>query len=165
MSTDNGWVKLHRSVFDDEIWLRKPYSWGQAWVDLIMTANYQDGYETSRGRTFPVKRGQILTSITKLAERWGWGRKSVINYLGELRKDKKIRIKQDDFGSLITIKNYDKYQNCGSAGNRNCGSVGTPQKEHFPIIKERKENSVPFGTENTQVSDNEYAEEDDWYDP
>lgn len=130
-----------------------------------MTANYQDGYETSRGRTFRVKRGQILTSITKLAERWGWGRKSVINYLGELRKDKKIRIKQDDFGSLITIKNYDKYQNCGSVENRNCGSVGTPQKEHFPIIKERKENSVPFGTENTQVSDNEYAEEDGWYDP
>ncbi len=165
MSTDNGWVKIYRDVSEDEIWLKKPYSWGQAWVDLIMTAKFRDEYETSRNRTFIVKRGQLLTSISRLAERWGWGKKSVINYLGELRQSKKIRIKQDDFGSLITIRNYDKYQNCGSVENRNCGSVGIPQKEHFPIKEERKEYTAPFGAENTQSDESTYQETEGWYDP
>jgi hypothetical protein len=156
---------MYRSLLGDEIWLHKPYSWGQAWVDLIANAKYQDEYETSRNRSFKVKRGQLLTSISKLSERWGWHKKSVINYLAVLKRKKKIRVKQDNYGSLITIVNYDKYQNSGSLENRNTGSLGTPQKEHFPIIKERKENSVPFGTENTQVFDNEYLEEDGWYDP
>ena len=35
----NGYIKLHRSLMDNPLWTEKPFSRGQAWVDLLMLAN------------------------------------------------------------------------------------------------------------------------------
>ena len=37
-----GWIKLHRSIQDSWLWKKYPFSEGQAWIDLLMLANYED---------------------------------------------------------------------------------------------------------------------------
>ena len=157
MSTDKGWIRLYRDIENHDIWNHKPYSFAHAWMDLILSAEYQDSTTVIRNKTFKVKRGQLSTSLRKLAEKWGWGQKTVINYLSELKKRRMIRLKQDNFGTIITIVNYEKYQgaikNTASTQKRYTASPTEAQKEHFPIIKERKEIYALSGKDDATASD------------
>lgn len=38
----SGWIKIHRDILYHEIWSDKPFSKGQAWIDLILLANHSD---------------------------------------------------------------------------------------------------------------------------
>ena len=46
-----GWIKLHRSMFDNDLWTAEPFTKGQAWIDLIVTptiGQHQYGFEVSK---------------------------------------------------------------------------------------------------------------------
>ena len=72
-----GWIKIHRDLLDNELWSDKPFTKGQAWVDLLLLANHRDKNVLLGNCTELVERGSFITSELKLMERWGWGRKKV----------------------------------------------------------------------------------------
>lgn len=106
-----GWIKLHRRLCEDPQWLKEPFTRGQAWVDLLMLANHQDGYIRARGHRVEVKRGEVGWSEVALAHRWLWSRDRVRRYLKELQEiDHQIIHQTNNFSSIITIVNYEIYQ-------------------------------------------------------
>lgn len=96
------------------MWLGEPFSRGQAWVDLLLLANHEDNEVMTKGCFKKVKRGQLLTSTIKLAKRWEWSRNRVSRFLDVLA-DTNMVTKQTGHGAgngtLLTIVNYDKFQN------------------------------------------------------
>lgn len=111
-----GWIKLHRSLSEDPQWLKEPFTRGQAWVDLLMLANHQDGYIRARGHRVEVKRGQVGWSAVALAHRWRWSRDRVRRYLKELQEiDHQVIHQTDNFSSIITIVKYEIYQSTNTA--------------------------------------------------
>lgn len=62
------------------------------------------------GEMIVIKRGQYLTSMVKLAEKWMWNRKTVSSYLNMLEKEQMITKSTDNKKTLITIENYEIYQ-------------------------------------------------------
>lgn len=108
---NQGWIKLHRSLLGHDLWLSEPFTRGQAWVDLLMLANHQDGFIRVKGRRVPIKRGQVGYSQTTLAQRWQWSRKKVSNFLKELRnEEQQIELDTSSATTIVTIRNYDRYQ-------------------------------------------------------
>ena len=106
-----GWIKLHRKIREcDVIWDDKPFSRGQAWVDLLLMVNHEDKEVMFDGNFNLVKRGQKLTSIRKLSEQWGWSRTKTTKFLNELKKAEMLDIKSDTKKTLVTVINYDVYQ-------------------------------------------------------
>lgn len=75
MAQRKGWIYLHRSLVDHWLWNDKPFSKGQAWVDLLLLANYEDVKIPYKGEVVTCERGVVNRSITFLADRWGWSRK------------------------------------------------------------------------------------------
>jgi hypothetical protein len=110
---NRGYVKLYRQIQENPLWLADRFSRGQAWVDLLLMANYEDS-KVIRGTVIPVLRGQVFTSQIALANRWRWDRKTVHSFLKLLEEDNMLNIqtsKQTDTGyTLLTIKNYELYQ-------------------------------------------------------
>jgi hypothetical protein len=108
-----GWVAIHRRLAEHPLWTRERFSRGQAWVDLVMLASYQDHLVIQGNRPVPVKREQILTSQVKLAARWKWNRKTVRGFLQALKAASMAAIetsKDTDTGyTLITLLNYDLF--------------------------------------------------------
>jgi len=86
----SGWIKLHRKLQSNPIWLSEPFTRGQAWVDLILLANHSKGFLRARGVRVDVERGQIGMSHVKLSERWTWSRGKVKRFLNELEMDQQI---------------------------------------------------------------------------
>lgn len=68
---NKGWISLHRSIQDNVLWEDKPFSKGQAWVDLLLLANHKEGKTLIDSNVICVNRGELITSIRKLCDRWG----------------------------------------------------------------------------------------------
>ena len=112
MSRTNGYILLYKQIADPEswIWKDKPFAVGQAWIDLIMMANYKDTTTIIKGQTIELKRGQLIRGTDKLAERWGWSRGKVNRTLKCFEKDGMISKSGTRGGTLITIENYNDFQ-------------------------------------------------------
>ena len=107
----SGWIKLYRQLQDCWIWLDKePFDKRSAWVDLLLTANHSDKKILFNGELITVKRGQILTSIRKLAERWKWSYDKTSRFLKLIESDGMLRKESDNCRTLLTIENYEVYQ-------------------------------------------------------
>lgn len=111
MNDKNGWISLHRSIQNHWLWEEKPFSKGQAWIDLIMLANYEDKKMPYKGEIITCKRGTVNLSISFLAERWGWGREKTREFLKLLESDKMVTVNATKHRTTITIENYRAYQN------------------------------------------------------
>lgn len=101
-----GWIKLYRSITDNAIWDEKPFSRGQAWIDLLLMANHEERYV---GGT-KVEAGSFITSMQKLAERWGWSRSAVIRYMNRTQSEHMVILKADSKRTLVTVVNWALYQ-------------------------------------------------------
>ena len=97
-----GFFKVDRALLEHELWLKEPFTKGQAWLDMVGRANYEDNGT--------IKRGQFPTSALKLAERWQWHRSKVRRFLDMLVEMEMIAYESSQKGIIITILNYEKYQ-------------------------------------------------------
>ena len=106
----DGWIKIFRRVIEHPDYFAEPFTRMSAWIDLLLMANYANGYIRSRGVRVEVKVGQIVTSTVSLAQRWKWSRGKVQRYLDELENAQQIEQQKSNLCTLISICNYDKYQ-------------------------------------------------------
>lgn len=108
---DKGWIKLHRSLQDCWIWLNdEPFDRRSAWVDLLLLANHKEVKMMFNGNLITVDRGQILTSIRKLSEKWKWSYDKTRRFLQVIEKDGMVQKESDNFRTLLTIVKYEVFQ-------------------------------------------------------
>lgn len=108
-----GWIKLHRSILDDELYLAEKFTKLQAWLDLLLLAEYKPKTVYVRSIRVDVGRGQVAISIRDLAERWKWGVNRVQSFLKELVNTGKIQIIKSHTINVIAICKYEVYQRSG----------------------------------------------------
>lgn len=102
---DNGYILIHRKITEWQ-WY-KDSNTKSLFIDLLLDANYEDskiGFET-------IKRGQVLTSLKRIRERTGLTYQQIRTSLDKLQKSQEINKQTTNRYSIITIKNYDDYQN------------------------------------------------------
>lgn len=109
-----GWVSIHRKISENELWFSEKFTKGQAWLDLIIFANHTPRSIWIHGVEVRVGRGQIAWSERTMSKRWKWSRNKVRRFLSWLESNQQITQKKTNTTSLITISNYDKYQDTTS---------------------------------------------------
>lgn len=133
---------LYRCIQQNPMWHEKPFSRGQAWVDLLMLANFADNFLMKRGIKVIVKRGQVGWSERNLAERWGWSRGKIRRFLNDLKTEQQIEPQNEpqnlNVTSLITITNYDRYQSRKPQNEPQNEPQTVPQTVPLRINKEVK---------------------------
>ena len=110
-----GWIRLDRKIMEHWLWSEKPFTRGQAWIDLLLLANHDDKKIIISGQPIEVKRGEKITSIRILSERWGWARSKTSRFLSLLESNNMINQKKAANGTAITIENYGLYQDARNA--------------------------------------------------
>jgi len=133
-----GWIKLHRQLFENRLWLSEPFSRGQAWVDLLLLANHEPSFYYKRGNKINVERGQIGRSEVELSSRWTWSRTKLRRFLNDLEKEQQIIQQKSTVTLIITIVNYEKYQEKEQQTGQQKNSRKTAEK-HIQECKEEKE--------------------------
>lgn len=105
-----GWVSVHRQLQGHWLWEDKPFSFGQAWIDLILMANHAENSFPLGKEIVTVPTGSLITSEYKLMERWGWSKTKVRRFLSLLENDSMIVKKTDRKKTTISIVNYGIFQ-------------------------------------------------------
>lgn len=106
-----GWIRIYEELEGHWLWEDKPFAKGQAWIDLLMTAEWKDGRQIRLGREIIVlKRGQQTITLRDLASKWGWSKDKVSRFLKLLEEQGMISAKKTQSRQVLTIENYAKYQ-------------------------------------------------------
>ena len=106
-----GWIKIFRSITDDEDYFAERFTREMAWIDLLLLANFKDSTIIKRGVKIQLHRGQIFKSIRFLSDRWQWNERTTMKFLDSLELEGKIQRKITNVNTLITITNYSNYLN------------------------------------------------------
>lgn len=110
-----GWICLHRCIQDHWIWQdAHRFKW---WVDLLLRANNKDAKVLIDGSLIDCKRGQFITSLSKLADEWMVSRDTVRRFLDTLESDTMIIRVSTHKMTQITICNYESYQDVSTTDN------------------------------------------------
>jgi len=136
MDDELGFIKIYRRIMHTKLWLSKPFTEGQAWVDLLMLANHKEGMINRRGIRIVVERGMVGYGEESLAKRWQWSRGKVRRFLSYLesrnqlvkRSSPKTVQKNTTVSSCIYLTNYDLYQDSEQKTDRRRTEDGTGTK-------------------------------------
>lgn len=105
-----GWIKLHRSMLQNELWEAEPFTYAQAWIDILLNTNYQPKNIIIRGISLTINRGQLGWSEVTMGERWKWSRDKVRRYLKRLENTSMIIQQKTQVTTIITVCNYSSFQ-------------------------------------------------------
>lgn len=133
-----GWISLHRQIQEHWLWKDKPFSYGQAWTDMLLLANHSDNKFPLGNDIVTVETGSFITSELKLMDRWGWSKCKLRRFLMLLENDSMIIKKTDRKKTTITIVNYGNFQGL--------------QTTERPIKDQKKTNKRPIKDTNNNVN-------------
>ena len=113
---NRGWIPLSRSIQQHWLWQDQPFSMGQAWLDLMLTACYtpKKMLLSYPKMVLELPRGGLYTSQVQLAERWGWSRTKVRSFLAMLQKEGMLQAERVGNGYLYTLLCYEEWTDGGS---------------------------------------------------
>lgn len=141
-----GWIKVHRTMIDH--WINKDvrkFSRFEAWMDILLSVNYNDAKVTIKNTVYEVKRGQSIYSLDTWSKRWGWNKSATRRFVQLLEKDGMIKLKTDTQTTQLTVCNYARYQDERNANEtqvkrkRNTDETQTTLREEVKKNKEEKE--------------------------
>lgn len=149
-----GWISIHRSLFNHWIWTDKEeFDKRSAWIDLLLMVNHEDKKVLINGKLETIKRGQRITSVNKLAERWKWSRKKVTNFLNLLEEDGMIIAKKEQGKyTTITIVNYNFYQDDNTQKEQLKNNRGTTEEQLRNINNNER---IMINNDNNDIDDDE----------
>lgn len=136
-----GWISLHRQLQEHWLWDDKPFSMGQAWIDMLLLANHSENEFLLGNELVRVETGSFITSELKLMERWGWSKTKVRSFLNLLQKQHMIVKNSDRKKTTITIEKYSDFQDLETTKK--------PRKNHRKTTEEPQKD-----TNNNDNNDN-----------
>jgi len=116
-----GWIKLHRKLKEWEWYTDSKMV--HLLIHLIMSANH----EPKKWRGQEIGRGQLLTGRKQLSSTTGISEQSIRTCLERLKETKEITSKSTNQNSIITICNYDSYQQKEAPTNQQTNQQSTSQ--------------------------------------
>jgi len=108
----NGYIKLHRRLTEWE-WYRNS-EMVHLFIHLLLMANHKD----NDWQGMKVYRGQVITGRKKLSENTGLSEQSIRTCIKRLKSTSEITVKTTNRYSVISICNYDKYNNIITDNNQ-----------------------------------------------
>lgn len=105
-----GWVKFHRAILDSDIG-RNPILLSIT-LFIISKANWTDSGQsvTWKGEPRYLKPGQIAVGMDEIAKQFNISKTTVHKWLHYLEKRKTIILESESRGSIVTVCNYEEYQ-------------------------------------------------------
>ena len=111
-----GWIKLHRKILDHYLFNEdRVFSKYEAWEYIILSANHSDSKFLLGNELIQLKAGQLVTSQSKLMEKFKWSKSKLKNFFELLSKDGMLKVETDTKKTTLTVVKYKDYQHLETA--------------------------------------------------
>jgi hypothetical protein len=119
-----GWICLHRDIANH--WIMQDSEALKLWIHLLFKANWQEHKSLLNSKLVVVPRGSLIGGRMALSEQTRISENKIRKYLKALEIDRMITIKKTPKYSIISITNYDQYQ------DKNHQATAKPPATHPP---------------------------------
>jgi hypothetical protein len=140
---NDGYVKIYRSLRDKGYYKKEGYV--HLWVHLIMCATYQEKEYVINGEIKHLQPGQFITSRQSLSRDTGIQESKIERALDLFEIEQQIEQQGYSKFRIISILNWDKYQNNEQQIEQQMNSKRTASEQQVNTInkekKEKKENN------------------------
>ncbi len=110
--TENGCIFLSRSILDSKVFRNE--KWLKAWIWCLLRANHKEislSVKTGKGNTvINIKRGQFVYGRHSASRALEMPPSTIRNIIALLVRWQNLAIQADTHYSIITVLNYDTYQ-------------------------------------------------------
>ena len=104
----DGWLKLYRSILDSAVFQDAEVL--KVWIWLLCNVSFEQHDTVCYGKVIHLKPGQIATGRKKIAQCTDLNENKVYRALTTIKSLGNIEIKSTNKYSIITVVNWDKYQ-------------------------------------------------------
>lgn len=150
---EKGWISIYRKIRENWLWQQKPFDKAHAWIDILLSVNHKDSKVFSKGELKQVKKGSMLTSDNRLAEKWGWSRKAVRNFLSVLSSDGMVTLERTNKGTTLTVENWEMYQIMGTPKDTTWDTAEGQQRVQQRDTNNNDNNNNNVNNDNKYISD------------
>lgn len=136
MAEKSTFIKIDRNILKWR-WYEDANTF-RVFVHLIIKANIRD----ADFERITVKRGQLVTSYPHLSRDLGISVKSARTAIKHLKETGEVAVRTYPKYSVITVLNYDYYQENRQAKRQASGSQGAGKGQQSKNAKEKKKNNI-----------------------
>lgn len=144
-----GWVKVFRSFTNWEWYHDSKYV--HLFIHCILKANHKD----NKWQGQIIKKGTFITSLNNLSIETGISTQSIRTILKKLEMTKEITVKSTNKNRLITICNYDSYQEINYEANKQL--TNNQQTTNKQLTTNKNEKNIK-NEKNNIINNTEYFE-------
>lgn len=164
MTMNNGWIKLHRKFLDSSLIGNANYI--ATFTVLLLLASHSDTEFIHGNVLIKLKRGQLVTGRKKLSSLTGIKEGTIQSILKTLETIHVIQQQTNNRYRVITIINYDKYQD-GQQQTDNKITTTQQQNNTFKNVKnvkKEKNNNLKVSSRRTSpYNEQVYKDFIDWF--
>ena len=109
MSEENGWIKIHRKIWESPV-VTKDLAHLGVWIWLLTHATHKPHDTMFGGKRITLQPGQLITGRLKMAKELHLSDSRINRIINEFKNDHQIEQQATPYGSLFSIVNWHKYQ-------------------------------------------------------
>lgn len=136
--SDEGWIKIHRKIWENPV-VTKDLAHLGVWIWLLTHATHKPHDTMFGGRRITLMPGQLITGRKKLASELGIEETKIKRILRDFKSDQQIAQQAKPYGSLITVLNWDKYQERAQQNAQQMPNECPTSAQQMPTKQECKE--------------------------
>lgn len=127
-----GWIKIHRKILENPI-IFKDSDYLAIWIYLLLNATHKEIPALFKGKKITLKPGQLITGRKSISHQLKISESKTYRVINDYKNEHQIEQQTSNQNSLITILNWDKYQQI-------------EQQNEQPVNNERTASEQPVNT-------------------
>jgi hypothetical protein len=147
MKEQQGWITLSRKLLDNPIFKKPDYL--AVWMFLLLKANHKETSFIWNNKKHTLKKGQLLTGRKKIAQVTGIAESQIYKILKYLELEQQIEQQKTTKFTIITIINWDKYQQKEQQKEQQSNNRVTTKEQQSNTYNNgnngNKDNNIPKG--------------------
>lgn len=104
-----GWIKIHRKILENPI-ICKDSDYLAVWIYLLLNATHKEIPALFRGKKITLQKGQLITGRKSMSNQLKISESKIYRIINDFKSEQQIEQQTSNQNSLISILNWDKYQ-------------------------------------------------------
>lgn len=104
-----GWIKIHRKILENPI-ICKDSDYLAVWIYLLLNATHKEIPALFKGKKIILQKGQLITGRKSMSNQLKISESKIYRIINDFKSEQQIEQQTSNQNSLISILNWDKYQ-------------------------------------------------------
>ena len=141
----NGYIQLHRKLLDSAVFQNEKLL--KLFIHCLLKASYKERETLIGDSIVQLEQGQFVTGRKALARDLNLSEQQVRTLISKLEKLKILHTKSTNKYSVVTVMNWEVYQNPTSSSTNNQPATNQQSTTNNKVNKDNKDNKFSFKNE------------------